>query len=144
MDTLTYVQPPIDLRNEEETLRFSVLTNGDLVSIAGALRQGFYDILDADKTIKAVERAKAKSEYIVSIGDIVNFCIYDPAGQSYALFLSLKKLDKDVTQMMVAEMSIENGKKIEIIQYIMGIPLTPSNAVDDSDDKKKAVGMTTA
>lgn len=137
MDALTYVQPPIELKNGEETLRFSVLNNGDLVIIANTIRQGFYELLDNDKNIKPIERAKAKSEYIVGIGDVVNFCIYDPAGQIIAMYISLLKSNKDLKQEDVAALCIENNKKLEIVQYILGIPLTPTNTVDDSEDKKK-------
>lgn len=140
MDILNFVRVPYLLKVDGKNISLSALTQKDWITISSAIKQGFFELIDNDKNIKSIDKAKAKATYIVGNGEAINFAIYDSAGQAFALWLSAKKLHPEITQEEVQEWVFDPSKKIEILEYICAFPVAeklPENVVLTDEMKEK-------
>lgn len=148
MDLLSFNKPPVQKVVGEgenaKTLSFSVLLNEDMVTMAAALRQLYFDLIDQDKTIKSpVERAKAKMAYTVGVGDVVSWALYDPQGQAFALYLSLRRLHPDVKQEDIMKAQFNSDEQFELVYSILGIPEPSKDTPAEGEGEKKVTPGTT-
>jgi len=148
MDLLAYAQPPIVKTvgegDKAVALSYSVLLNEDFVTMAAALRQAFWDLIDADNTIKSpVDRAKAKMGYTVGFGDVIQWAMYEPVGQAFALYLSLKRKHPDIKQEDITSLPVKPDEQFELVQAILGLPAPEDPpAAEGEGEKKETTGMT--